>query len=34
MGTDDPWIYWLAGLSAAVLIVYLIVVLFNADRLD
>lgn len=34
MGTDDPWIYWLAGLSVAVLIVYLIVVLFNADRID
>ena len=34
MGADASWIYWVSGIAAGVLLVYLIVVLFNAARLD
>ena len=32
---DDPsWVYWMAGIAAGLALVYLIVVLFNAELLD
>lgn len=31
---DPSWVYWMAGITAGLALVYLIVVLFNAELLD
>lgn len=31
---DPSWVYWMAGIVAGLALVYLIVVLFNAELLD
>lgn len=31
---DPSWVYWMAGIAAGLALVYLIVVLFNAELLD
>ena len=34
MSSDPSWVYWLAGIAAGIALVYLIIVLFNAEFLD
>ncbi|MCI5851987.1 MAG: potassium-transporting ATPase subunit F [Sutterellaceae bacterium] len=34
MGGDATWVYWLGGIAAVLALIYLIVVLFNAEYLD
>ena len=31
---DPSWVYWMAGIAEGLALVYLIVVLFNAELLD
>ena len=31
---DPSWVYWMAGIATGLALVYLIVVLFNAELLD
>ncbi len=31
---DPSWVYWMAGIAVGLALVYLIVVLFNAELLD
>lgn len=33
-GGDSAWVYWMAGIAAVALLVYLLAVLFRAERLD
>ncbi|MDL2058579.1 potassium-transporting ATPase subunit F [Mesosutterella sp. AGMB02718] len=32
--TDPAWILWLGGIAAALVLIYLLAVLFNAELLD
>ncbi len=34
MSADPSWLFWLAGIGAGIALVYLIIVLFNAEFLD